>query len=81
MDSSVFVCVCSFSGNINLKKSGDKGKTLGVIIGASVGAAVLLIATIISCIFMCKGKKNNKMGKTSGICYFLTYIYRFGSVF
>ncbi|XP_010509399.1 PREDICTED: probable LRR receptor-like serine/threonine-protein kinase At1g67720 [Camelina sativa] len=57
--------ISNFSGNLNLEKSGDEGKKLGVIIGASVGAAVLLIATIISCIFMCKSKKNNKMRKTS----------------
>lgn len=73
MNSSIRVRVCSFSGNINLINGGDKGKKLGVIIGASVGAAVLLIVTIISCILMCKVKKNNKMGKTSGllICYSL----------
>jgi len=63
----------SFSGNLNLEKSGDKGKKLGVIIGASVGAFVLLIATIISCIVMCKSKKNNKLGKTSGMLYFFKY--------
>uniref|UniRef100_A0A1J3IU07 Putative LRR receptor-like serine/threonine-protein kinase n=1 Tax=Noccaea caerulescens TaxID=107243 RepID=A0A1J3IU07_NOCCA len=57
--------ISNFSGNINLVERGDKGKKLGVIIGASVGAVVLLIVTIISCIFMCKVKKNNKMGKTS----------------
>nr|AAO22763.1 putative receptor protein kinase [Arabidopsis thaliana] len=57
--------ISNFSGNLNLEKSGDKGKKLGVIIGASVGAFVLLIATIISCIVMCKSKKNNKLGKTS----------------
>ncbi|CAH2058950.1 unnamed protein product [Thlaspi arvense] len=57
--------ISNFSGNIYLSKRGDKGKKLGVIIGASIGAAVLLIVTIVSCICMCRGKKNNKMRKTS----------------
>ncbi|KFK36595.1 hypothetical protein AALP_AA4G144100 [Arabis alpina] len=59
------VQISNFSGNIMLERSGDKGKKLGVIIGASVGAAILLIVTIISCIFICRGKNNNKMRKTS----------------
>ncbi|XP_010528095.1 PREDICTED: probable LRR receptor-like serine/threonine-protein kinase At1g67720 isoform X2 [Tarenaya hassleriana] len=55
----------NYSGNINLRGSGDKRKQLGVIIGSSVGATVLLIATIVSCIFMCKGKKEMKKKKAS----------------
>ena len=58
------MCVCSVTGNLNLKERGDKGKKLGVIIGASFGACVLLIATIFSCIWLCKANKNSKR-KTS----------------
>ncbi|KAJ0262192.1 Leucine-rich repeat protein kinase family protein [Hirschfeldia incana] len=57
--------ISNFSGNINLKEGGAKGKKLGVIIGASVGAIILLIVTIISLICMCKLNKDKKMRKTS----------------
>ncbi|XP_021891521.1 probable LRR receptor-like serine/threonine-protein kinase At1g67720 [Carica papaya] len=54
--------VLNYSGNINLREGGGRGKHIGIIIGSSVGAAVLLIATIASCIFMRKGKRryNNR---------------------
>ncbi|KAL0720932.1 hypothetical protein Bca4012_035531 [Brassica carinata] len=62
--SGLKTVVSNFTGNINLKEGGDKGKKLGVITGASVGASLLLIATIFSCIWMCKANKNSKR-KTS----------------
>ncbi|WCJ34589.1 Leucine-rich repeat protein kinase family protein [Euphorbia peplus] len=48
--------ILNYTGNLNLREAGNRGKHVGIAIGASVGAAVLLLATIASCLFIRRGK-------------------------
>ncbi|KAG8647314.1 hypothetical protein MANES_09G080500v8 [Manihot esculenta] len=47
-----------YSGNLNLREGGRRGKRIDIIIGSSVGAAVLGIATIVSCLFIRRGRRS-----------------------
>ncbi|KAG8647313.1 hypothetical protein MANES_09G080500v8 [Manihot esculenta] len=50
--------VLNYSGNLNLREGGRRGKRIDIIIGSSVGAAVLGIATIVSCLFIRRGRRS-----------------------
>lgn len=56
----LFIIPLSYTGNLNLRKSGSRDYHKKIIIGSSVGAAALLIATVASCILIQKGKKSYK---------------------
>lgn len=57
-----FLVNCSYSGNLNLREGGRRGKHIDIIIGSSVGAAVLGIATIVSCLFIRRGRRSPDQG-------------------